>query len=371
MTSLFLYGTLRHLPLLSVVLGRKPNGVPAQLQDHCVMKVRDRTYPALHKLDGQVAEGLLIAVTEPERARLDYYEAAHDFDLRPACVETADGARAAHVYFPSCPPVATNAAWSLEDWALHHGAPVTLAAKDVMALMDAFTAEEIGKRYNSILARAHSKLRAADSPAPMDVRKGPGGHSVTVEATRHPYNRFFAVAEQDLRFPRFDGGQSRTVTRAAFIMSDAVTVLPYDPERDRVLLIEQFRFGPYMRGDPRPWSLEPVAGRIDPGETPEDAARREAVEEAHVSIGALHEVAAYYPSPGGVTEFLWSYVGIADLPDDAAGLGGVAEEEEDILGHILSFSLLMELIATGEASNAPLILTGQWLSMHRDRLRKS
>ena len=67
------------------------------------------------------------------------------------------------------------------------------------------------------------------------------------------------------------------VTRAAFVSGDAVTVLPYDPLRDRVLVVEQFRAGPQARGDAQAWQMEAIAGRIDPGETPEAsgaAARR-------------------------------------------------------------------------------------------------
>jgi ADP-ribose pyrophosphatase len=132
----------------------------------------------------------------------------------------------------------------------------------------------------------------------------------------------------DLSHRRFDGGMSPLITREIFISGDAVTVLPYDPVRDRVLLIEQFRTGALGRGDPLPWQLEAIAGRIDPGEAPEDAARREAVEEAGLMLGRLEPVAEYYPSPGAMTEYIYSYVALCDLPDGVAGVeadpGGVA-----------------------------------------------
>jgi nudix-type nucleoside diphosphatase (YffH/AdpP family) len=116
---------------------------------------------------------------------------------------------------------------------------------------------------------------------------------------------------------RFDGDAQRDVRRAVFRVTDAATVLPYDPVRDRILLLEQLRFGPLAQGDPAPWLLEPVAGLIDAGETPEETARREAAEEAGLVIGDLHFVARYYPSPGGVSQVLYSYIGLADLPDEA------------------------------------------------------
>jgi nudix-type nucleoside diphosphatase (YffH/AdpP family) len=134
-------------------------------------------------------------------------------------------------------------------------------------------------------------------------------------------------------------------------------------------LVEQFRYGPFLRGDPNPWSLEPIAGRIDPGESPEAAARREAAEEARLALGRLHLVGRYYPSPGAVTEWLVSYVAEADLPDGSAGLGGLATEAEDIRAHVIPFVRLMELIATGEAANGPLLVSALWLARLRDRRR--
>ena len=137
-----------------------------------------------------------------------------------------------------------------------------------------------------------------------------------------------------------------------------------------MLLVEQFRAGPHHRGDPQPWQLEPIAGRIDPGETPEAAARREAVEEAGLHLGPLIEVARYYPTPGICTEFLYSYLALTDLPDGAAGVFGLTEEAEDIRGHLVSFDHLMALVASGEAGNAPLILTALWLQRERAGLRQ-
>ena len=72
------------------------------------------------------------------------------------------------------------------------------------------------------------------------------------------------------------GGHGDEVSRTAFVSGDAITVLPYDPVSDRVLLVEQFRAGPYARGDSQPWLLEALAGRIDGGESPEEAVLREA-----------------------------------------------------------------------------------------------
>lgn len=201
------------------------------------------------------------------------------------------------------------------------------------------------------------------SDAPTTLRHRAGPQDVQIVAQTVPYQDFFAVQETHLTHRRFDGTTSAVIKRAAFISGDAVTVLPYDPVRKRVLLVEQFRAGPLARRDAQPWSLEAIAGRIDAGETPEDAARREAAEEAGLTLGPLRQIAAYYPSPGAMNEYLYSFVAICDLPDGIAGIHGLASEAEDIRGHLIGLDHLMDLVRTGEINNAPLILTAQWLAL--------
>lgn len=243
------------------------------------------------------------------------------------------------------------------------------AAREIMALWGQADPAALFARREMILVRAASRMRAEEDPAPAVLRHFAQESDVSEVALRQPYAQFFAVEERKIGWRRFDGGHYSPILRAAFVSGDAVTVLPYDPVRDRVLVVEQFRAGPHARGDRQPWQIEAIAGRIDPGETPADAARREAMEEAGVHLGALHKVADYYPSPGILTEYLYSFVAIADLPDAAAGIFGLESEQEDIRGHCLSLERLMHLVASGEVANAPLILTALWLQRERGTLR--
>ena len=205
-----------------------------------------------------------------------------------------------------------------------------------------------------------------DVPTTLRHRAGPADVQIISQSV--PYRDFFAVSETHLTHRRFDGTTSDVIKRAAFLSGDAVTVLPYDPVRNRVLLIEQFRAGPLARGDAQPWSLEAIAGRIDAGETPEAAARREAMEEAGLSLGPLRQIASYYPSPGAMNEYLYSFVAICDLPDGTAGIHGLASEAEDIRGHLVGLDHLMDLVRSGEVNNAPLILTALWLAVSAQEL---
>ena len=370
-TALFFYGTLRHAPLLAAVAGRNIDARPAVLRDHMVSTVAGESFPRLCRVAGSKATGVLIDDPGDEAlARLDFYEGAYGYALEPVTVETDGGPVPARTYFPpDMLGTAPEAPWDLADWVARWGALATEAAREAVGARDRMTPEEAGQRYPQMLARAAQRLRAAETPRPAALRRGMSRDRVRVVEDRHPYTNFFAVGEQDLAFATFAGGESPVVTRAAFVAADAVTVLPYDPVRDNVLLIEQFRFGAYMRGDPIPWTLEAIAGRIDPGEAPEDAARREAREEAGLEIAQLHHVGSYYPSPGCMTEYLISYVAFADLPPEAARVAGLAGEAEDILGHVIGFDRLMDLLASGEIENGPLVLTAHWLASNRDRLR--
>lgn len=224
----------------------------------------------------------------------------------------------------------------------------------------------VAGRLGSLRVEAASRVRAA-AVAARGLRVGSGEVETAEVAALHA--GFFGLDRWRLRHRRFDGTMSPWLAREVFVAGDAVTVLPYDPVRDRVLLVEQMRMGPLGRGDPLPWQLEAIAGRIDPGETPEAAARREAVEEAGLVLGRLEKVAEYYPTPGAVTEYLFSYVALCDLPDGVAGIFGAAEEAEDIKGHLVGFDRLVETLAAGEIGNAPLLLTVLWLQRERARLR--
>lgn len=241
------------------------------------------------------------------------------------------------------------------------------AVPEILSAMGRQDAATVRARLPMIWSRAASRLRgqgtARRSLSGLDARH------VRVASVDRPYARFFTVEDMVLSHDRFDGTDSGPLERAVFVGADAVTVLPWDPVRDRVLVIEQMRPAPLARADPQPWLIEPVAGRIDPGEAPEAAARRETAEEAGVAVGALHKVGEYYPTTGAFSEYLFSYVGIADLPDDAAGLGGLATEAEDIRGHVMPRARLMDLIAEGEAPVGPLHMTAFWLALNAGRLR--
>lgn len=222
-------------------------------------------------------------------------------------------------------------------------------------------------RRASLLARAASRNRA--TPAPATLRRNASQTDLETLSRGLGYRGFFSVEDYRLRHRRFDGTMSAPLERACFISTDAVVVLPYDPQRDRVLLIEQFRTGPMARGDANPWLLEAIAGRIDAGQSPEDAAKREAIEEAGLTLQTLLKAPSFYPSPAAKSEYIYCFIGLCDLAELPQGGGGLACEGEDIRSHLLSFAELMALVESGEINNSPLLILALSLAAKRPSLR--
>lgn len=181
------------------------------------------------------------------------------------------------------------------------------------------------------------------------------------------FRGFYKLDRLHLRHRLFAGGMGKLINRELFVRHDAVCVLPYDPRRDEVVLIEQFRIGALDKSA-NPWLLELVAGLIDKDEQPEEVARREAMEEAGLTLGALWPLSVYYPSPGGSDERVHLFVGRCDSVG-AGGIHGLEEEGEDIRVHVLSFEDALARVRDGRIDNAASIMALQWLALNRDEVR--
>lgn len=191
-------------------------------------------------------------------------------------------------------------------------------------------------------------------------------NDVELQERETVYQGYFRMDRYRLRHRRHDGSWSRPLQREVLERGHAVAVLPYDAVRDRVVLIEQFRAGPYAHGG-EPWQIEIVAGIIDAGETPEAVVRREAREEAGCVLGPeLLRVASYYMSPGAVSEHMQVFVAATDS-DGLGGVHGLDEEDEDIKVMVLPAGEAYEMVAAGRIANSPAIIALQWLQLNPGR----
>jgi len=190
---------------------------------------------------------------------------------------------------------------------------------------------------------------------------------VTIEKRETVFQGFFRMDKLWLTHPRFDGRNMPRFTRELFIRGDATCVLPYDPGRDEIVLLEQFRLGALGR-DQSPWLLELVAGMNEDGETNEEVAQREGQEEAGLSFNKLEKICSYLVSPGGSTEMIHLYYGRVST-ESAGGLYGLEHEHEDIRAHVVSVDEAIGMISDGRINNAAAIIAIQWLQLNRPILR--
>lgn len=182
------------------------------------------------------------------------------------------------------------------------------------------------------------------------------------------YKGYFRIDFYRLRHRLFAGGWSGEVHREVFERGHAAAVLPYDPIADAVVLIEQFRIGAMIAELPA-WQTEVVAGIIEPGESPETVARREAREEAGCEVHELVPVHRYTVSPGGTSESCQLYCGRVDSRG-IGGVHGVAAEHEDIRVSVVPYADALALLGTPRVGNAVTVIALQWLALNRERLRR-
>jgi len=182
------------------------------------------------------------------------------------------------------------------------------------------------------------------------------------------YDGFFQLVSYRLRHQLYRGGWSHILNRELFERGHAAAVIPYDPLRDEIILIEQFRVGA-IHARTGAWLIEIVAGIIEADESPEDVIRREATEESGCRLMEIEKICDYFVSPGGTSETISLYCGRVDS-SYAGGIHGCAEEGEDIRVFTCPFPEAMEMISNGQIRSASPIMAIQWLALNRDRLRK-
>jgi ADP-ribose pyrophosphatase len=181
------------------------------------------------------------------------------------------------------------------------------------------------------------------------------------------FDGYFKIIRYRLAHSLFEGGEGPEISREIFERGRAVAVLPYDPVRDEVVLIEQFRPGAFGV-EPDPWLIETIAGIADPGEASKDVARREAKEESGLELMELRPIFRYFASPGGSTETVDLFFARVDS-STAGGHFGLAEEGEDIKVHVITSELASVWLNEGRIKVATTIIALQWLMANRDRLR--
>ena len=183
------------------------------------------------------------------------------------------------------------------------------------------------------------------------------------------YQGFFRLERIRLRHSLHRGGMSAVLMREIVEKGNVVAMLPYDPASDMVVMIEQFRVGAI--GDQRSaWLLEIVAGLMEPGELPEEVARREAMEEAGLAVRRIESIARFFATPSKSSELTHLFCGEVDA-SGAGGVHGLAHEGEDIRVIPMPAAQAFDLLEIGRIDSAWPMIALMWLHTHRERLRQA
>ncbi|NCF34897.1 MAG: NUDIX domain-containing protein [Gammaproteobacteria bacterium] len=188
-----------------------------------------------------------------------------------------------------------------------------------------------------------------------------------LESHRTLFEKYFRLDEYSISHELFAGGNSPVFTREIFERGVVVAVLPYDPRRGKVVLIEQFRAGAIDDAD-GPWLVECVAGVIDAGESERQVALRECVEEAGCNIERLETISNYYVSPGGTSEHCSLFCGIVDS-EGVGGIHGLSHEHEDIRVMVMDAEQAYAWVRVGRIRSSATIIALLWLELNESRLR--
>lgn len=183
---------------------------------------------------------------------------------------------------------------------------------------------------------------------------------------KEPYSGFCSIKHFKIQFPLFAGGMSEIFEREFLYRAHAVAVLLFDPDTNKVILIEQVRAAAFE--EENPWLLEIVAGMIESNDTPEATAHREAIEEAGYPILSLIPIGSYLASPGISNEKTFVFCGRIKAKD-IGELHGLAHEGEDIKVHVVPILDAFTLLEEGKILSASAIIALQWLQINRFSLR--
>lgn len=179
-------------------------------------------------------------------------------------------------------------------------------------------------------------------------------------------DHFFSVFLFKIKIRLFSGKWSQPFERIMANSPEAVVVIPYDPIKQEVVMIEQFRIGATRQPDQSPWLLEFVAGGIDSGENAISAAKRELTEETGLTTTKLIPIYQYYTSPGLHNEKIHLFCAIIDchLADTFCG---ISEENEDIRTHRIKLNDAIALCQSNQLNNGAAIIGVQWIQIHHNQ----
>ena len=176
------------------------------------------------------------------------------------------------------------------------------------------------------------------------------------------HSGFFKMNEITLKYRKYDGNWSNEVKRELFGGAQVSAVLPYDPLKKEIILIQQFRPGTISKNFDN-YLNEIVAGIIDPGEKPETTAKRECMEETGCKVKKLVPIQGYFPAPGSSESFYHLF--LAEIETFVGQrILGLKTENEDILVKSYKISEVKKMLQNKQILNGLTLIALQWFFLN-------
>lgn len=172
---------------------------------------------------------------------------------------------------------------------------------------------------------------------------------------------FFKVDRASIQFQKFDGTMSQEIVRLNLDRGDSVAAVIFNPQKQTVLLIKQFRYSIFTKDKKHAWSWEIVAGVIEEGQSPADAIAREILEEVGYQVHQLQLLFSFFPTPGGSNELIYLFYAEVSAQDHIQKGGGLIHEGENIQVLELPLKKALKMLESGEIVDAKTIIALQWL----------
>ncbi len=159
-------------------------------------------------------------------------------------------------------------------------------------------------------------------------------------------------------------GELETHIREIYDRGNGASILLYNKKNKTVILTRQFRLPTYLNGNPSGLIIEACAGLLD-GDTPEDCAKKEALEETGYKVTKIQKIFESYMTPGADTEILHFFVAeyTQDMKENEGG--GLDHEQEHIEVLEMDFHKAFAKIETGEIKDAKTIMLLQYAKIHQ------
>ena len=173
---------------------------------------------------------------------------------------------------------------------------------------------------------------------------------------------FFEMNEVTLKYKKIDGSWTNNIKRELFGGAQVSAVLPYDPIKKEIVLIQQFRPGTISKNFNN-FLYEIVAGIIDKGESPETTAKRECIEETGCKIKSILPIQGYFPAPGSSESYYHLFLGEVEAFEGSRTMG-LENENEDILVKCYNFDKVKEMLQNKEIVNGITLIALQWFFLN-------